>query len=111
MTSSARPTPATLEQWLGAFRTSDGAFDGPAKVMPVDEAIDDDAVIVIVPLQHAPASIYLELDAHARWNATLTARDDALTGPSLDLVGLGTEVAAAGRLRAYLQDRTDSRVG
>lgn len=90
------------------FRPTAPTLAGNVRVMPLDEAVDEEATIVVIPLRYAPASIFLELDAEARWNATLTERTDALTGSSLDLVALGTEVAAAGELCAHLQRRTDA---
>jgi len=106
---SARPTSEQLSRWVDEFRAQGSVVADTVKIIPIDGNLADDTEIVVVPLRHAPASIYLELDAEARWNATLTERNDALSGSSLDLVALGTEVAAAGELCAFLQGRTDAR--
>ncbi|MDT0117564.1 hypothetical protein Q9R20_11255 [Microbacterium sp. PRF11] len=106
MTLPTRPTLADLSGWVEDFPRADVPQLGLARVLPTDGADETGEGIVVVHLQHAPAAVYLQLGADSVWVATLTARSNDLTGTSLDLIGLGAEVSAAGRLCAYLQQRT-----
>ncbi|WZH37083.1 MAG: hypothetical protein PIR02_00130 [Microbacterium enclense] len=106
MTARQRPNLADVARWVHDY--DERIAPSSARVVAHGDPEQDGLGIVLVYLKHAPASVYLQLTADGRWSATLTERADELTGTSLDLIGLGEEVTAAGRLCAYLQERTDA---
>ncbi|MEV8239862.1 hypothetical protein AB0O90_06495 [Microbacterium testaceum] len=108
MTPRDRPTLADMTSWVHHYDEHIAAT--PARVVAHGDPTQEGPGIVLVYLKYAPAAVYLQLNANGTWAATLTERTDELTGTSLDLIGLGEEVTAAGRLCAYLQERTDALV-
>lgn len=106
MTLARRPSLDEIAEWVRDFEAQRIPALGRPRVLPQDDADDEDAFVVIVHLEHVAAAVYLQLDDDLRWIATLTQRPTDFTGTSLDLIGLGAEVEAAGHLCAYLQRRT-----
>lgn len=108
MTSSRCPTVEEIEQWVDEFEKANGSFEGPVRVVPQEDSDQPGALVVLVHLVHAPATVYLTPGADQRWVGTLTERTRELTGTYGDLVELGREVTAAGHLCEHLQRSADA---
>ncbi|KEP74777.1 hypothetical protein HR12_04650 [Microbacterium sp. SUBG005] len=111
--SLSRPKIAQLEGWVRDFQDQGHVIAGNIRVLQQDDDDSDDIGLVLMDMQNASASIYLESTgpAEVMWQATLTERHEEETVRPVNLINLGAEIVVAGNLAAYLQERTFEQAG
>lgn len=97
----------TLERWVADFHEARGAGE-LVKVIVQDGSEGGDTGLVIVPLQNATVTIFMEPAAigEASWRVTLEPQPDTTTLNSHQLHGMAVELSVAAELCSYLEARS-----
>lgn len=98
----------TLEHWVAEFVDSRGAGD-LIRVAVQDGSGGDDTGLVIVPLENAPNSVWIEprdTGDELNWLITIEPADEALELTSFELNALTHELQVAAELCAFLQEKS-----
>lgn len=96
-----------IREWVTDYEKHDHLAHATVHVLPQEDQEHLDSGIVAIHLNHAPASIYLNVDCERQWTAALTERSGELPLSGSHLMALGEELITMGKLCEYLQSRTD----
>jgi len=97
----------TLEKWLAEFHAARGAGD-LIRVIVQDGASGADTGLVVVPLNHATVSVFMEPIelGDSRWRITLEPQPDTTILSSHQLHALAVELQVAAELCAFLEAKS-----
>lgn len=97
----------TLERWLTEFHDARGAGD-LIRVIVQDGAEGADTGLVVVPLQNATVSVFMEPVeiGDARWRITIEPQPDTTILSSHQLHGMAVELQVAAELCAFLEAKS-----
>ncbi|MFI8632853.1 hypothetical protein ACIGEP_09690 [Microbacterium sp. NPDC077663] len=97
----------TLERWVDEFHEARGAGER-IKVIVQDGTDGDDTGLVIVPLENATVTIFMQPVevGSATWSVTIEPHPDSTTLSSFQLHGMAVELSVAAELCAYLEARS-----
>jgi hypothetical protein len=97
----------TLERWVSDFHQARGAGD-LIRVIVQDGSDGADTGLVVVPLENATVTIYMEPAAlgAAPWSVTFDPQPDTTILNSHQLHGMAAELAVAAELCTYLEGRS-----
>ncbi|WEK13479.1 MAG: hypothetical protein P0Y48_13625 [Candidatus Microbacterium phytovorans] len=97
----------TLEHWLAEFHDARGAGD-LIRVIVQDGTEGADTGLVVVPLQNATVSVFMEpIDiGDARWRITIEPQPDTTILSSHQLHGMAVELQVAAELCAFLEAKS-----
>jgi hypothetical protein len=97
----------TLERWLEEFHAQRGAGD-LIRVAVQDGTGGADTGLVVVPLEHATVSVFMEpVDiGEAQWRITIEPQPDTTILSSHQLHAMAVELQVAAELCAFLEARS-----
>ncbi|PTT16402.1 hypothetical protein DBR36_12965 [Microbacterium sp. HMWF026] len=98
----------TLEHWVAEFVAARGAGE-EVKVVVQDGHDGQDTGLVVMPLEHAPNTVWIEpreSGDELAWHILIEPSNEALDVTSFELNALTHELQIAAELCAFLQEKS-----